>query len=141
VKTSLPEPVGPDGSKDKGLGPMEQAPPTLIFAGFARLPANAGGPTGGGVVTLEVEVDPYDMRIVDAACDCLPALGRKFLVSLLVGRTLGDSLTGAITEIRSRYSGITQRAMIAAVEDMLRRYTEHGAKKETGGSRDRAGKG
>jgi len=38
------------------------------------LPANAGGrPGGGGGVALKVEVDPYDMRIVDAACDCVPA--------------------------------------------------------------------
>jgi len=92
-------------------------------------------------VALEVEMDPYDMRIVDASCDCLPSLGRKFLVGLLVGSTLEDDLTGAITEIRSRYSGITQRAMIAAVEDVLRRCSEHGAKTESGGSRERAGKG
>lgn len=77
-------------------------------------------------MALEVEVDPYDMRIVDAACDCLPALGRKLLVSLLVGRKLEDGLTGVIADVRSRYSSITQRAMIAALEDVLRRCAEHG---------------
>ncbi len=77
-------------------------------------------------MALEVEVDPYDMRIVDAACDCLPALGRKLLVKLLVGRKLEDGLTGVIADVRARYSGITQRAMIAALEDVLRRCAEHG---------------
>ncbi len=84
------------------------------------------GSVRGRVVALEVEVDPYDMRIVDAACDCLPALGRKLLVSLLVGRKLEDGLTGVIADVRSRYSSITQRAMIAALEDVLRRCAEHG---------------
>lgn len=92
-------------------------------------------------MALEVEVDPYDMRIVDVACDCLPALGRKFLVTLLVGSRLEDGLTGAIRAIRSRYFGIVQRAMIAAVEDVLRRCTERGAKRESCGSHDRAAKG
>jgi hypothetical protein len=100
------------------------SPPTLIFAGFARLPANAGVPHGGGVLALELEVDPYDMRIVDAACDCVPALGQKFLTGLLVGRKLEDGLADTVAEIRARYFSITQRAMIAALEDVLRRYQE-----------------
>lgn len=100
------------------------APPTLIFAGFARLPANAGVPQGGGVLALELEVDPYDMRIVDVACDCIPALGQKFLMGLLAGRKLEDGLKDVVMEIRARYFSITQRAMIAALEDVLRRYEE-----------------
>ncbi len=102
----------------------EGAPPTLIFAGFARLPANAGVPQGGGVLALELEVDPYDMRIVDAACDCIPALGQKFLIGLLAGRKLEDGLVDVVVEIRARYFSITQRAMIAALEDVLKRYEE-----------------
>ena len=109
------------------------APPTLIFAGFARLPANAGAPYGGGVLALELEVDPYDMRIVDAACDCIPALGQKFLVGLLVGSKLDDGLADTVAEIRTRYFSITQRAMIAALQDLLKRYEEF-KKKEEGSS-------
>ncbi len=124
--TSSAKQDSPDAPKDEDRGPRDQTPPTLVFAGFARLPEGARVSSGGGVVALEVEVDPYDMRIVDAACDCLPALGRKLLVSLLVGRKLEDGLTGVIADVRSRYSGITQRAMIAAIEDVLRRCKEHG---------------
>ena len=110
--------------RDSGARKTPISPPTIIFAGFARLPANAGTPYGGGVLALELEVDPYDMRIVDAACDCLPALGQKFLIGLFVGRFLDDGLDEAVGEIRSRYFSITQRAMIAALEDALRRYEE-----------------
>ncbi len=106
-------------------GDKTNTPPTLIFAGFARLPANAGVPHGGGVLALELEVDPYDMRIVDVACDCIPALGQKFLIGLLAGRKLEDGLKDVVMEIRARYFSITQRAMIAALEDVLRRYEEY----------------
>jgi len=93
-------------------------PPTFVLAGFAKLPVKIPGD-----LTLELEVDPYDMRIVDAACSSLPALGQKLLVGLLVGRTF-DDLEGAIGQIRARYVGATQRAMIAFLEDALRRYEE-----------------
>ncbi len=117
-------------AEDKGEAPQpgnkrQVSPPTLIFAGFARLPANAGVPQGGGVLALELEVDPYDMRIVDAACDCIPALGQKFLIGLLAGRKLEDGLKDVVEEIRARYFSITQRAMIAALEDVLKRYEEY----------------
>ncbi len=109
------------------------APPTLIFAGFAKLPANAGVPYGGGVLAIEIEVDPYDMRVVDAACQCLPALGEKFLTGLLVGAKLEEGLERAASEIRSRYFSITQRSMIAALQDVQRRYEEF--RKGEGGTR------
>ena len=81
---------------DRGAAQVSNHPPTFILAGFAKLPAKVPGG-----LTLELEVDPYDMRIVDAACCCPPALGQKLLVGLLVGRTL-DDLEGAIGQIRAQ---------------------------------------
>lgn len=107
-------------------------PPTLIFAGFARLPANAPFPCGGQILALEIEVDPYDMRIVDAACSCIPALGSKFLTELLVGKKFDDGFKEVMLAIRTRYRSITQRAMIAALEDALRRYEEFREEKNGG---------
>lgn len=34
-------------------------PPTVIFGGFARLPANAVSMFAVGVLAVEIEVDPY----------------------------------------------------------------------------------
>ncbi len=126
MKTPSVERDGPDASKDQDRGPRELAPPTLIFGGFVLLSDNARVPSGGRAVLLEVEVDPYDMRIVDAACDCLGALGRRLLTELLVGRKVENGLVGAIAAVRSRYLADTQPAMIAALEDVLRRCAEHG---------------
>ncbi len=124
MTVSPEKPADPQSQDDASSGKTSLSPPTLIFAGFARLPANSCTPHGGGVLALEVEVDPYDMRVVDAACNCLPALGQKFLIGLLVGRKLEDGLANTVAEIRSRYFSIAQRAMIAALEDVLRRYEE-----------------
>ena len=128
------------GRDDAGeaAGDETNTPPTLIFAGFARLPANACTPHGGGVLALEVEIDPYDMRVVDAACNCLPALGQKFLIGLLVGRKLEHGLRDVVAEIRARYHSITQRAMIAALDDVLKRYEEF-RKGDRSGSESREG--
>lgn len=130
-----PSPDKPSDLQEQGGGSGSKtllSPPTLIFAGFSRLPANSCTPHGGGVLALEVEVDPYDLRIVDADCNCLPALGQKFLVGLLVGRKMDDGLADIATEIRSQYFSITQRAMIAALEDLLKRYEEYKQKKGNG---------
>lgn len=99
--------------------------PTIIFCGFAKLPANASLPQTSGSLALELEVDPYDMRIVDAACTSIPALGQKFLTNLVVGRYMEEGLSAIESEIRTRYFSVTQRALIAAVEDLLRQYREY----------------
>lgn len=77
-------------------------------------------------MVLEVEIDTCDMRIVDAACDCLGALGRRFLVEMLVGREVEEGLKSAIAGVRSRYLAPAQSGMVAALEDVLGRCKEHG---------------
>jgi hypothetical protein len=99
-------------------------PPTIIFAGFARLPANASMPSNSSTLAIELEVDPFDMRIVDVACSSLPTLGEKFLTSLLVGKRIDGNKEEVFNEIRSRYMSTTQRAMIAAIEDAFKRFEE-----------------
>ena len=105
-------------------------PDTVIFSGFARLPANAANIYMAGVLAVEIEVDPYDMKIVDAACKCLPPLGQKFLVGLLVGNKIDDDMEDVIKTIRARYFSTAQRAMIAALEDVQKNYREYLLKSE-----------
>ena len=105
-------------------------PDTVIFSGFARLPANAANIYMAGVLAVEIEVDPYDMKIVDAAGNCLPPLGQKFLVGLLVGNKIDDDMEDVIKTIRARYFSTAQRAMIAALEDVQKNYREYLLKSE-----------
>lgn len=93
-------------------------PETIIVAGFARLPANATSAAGPGALTIEFEVDPYTMRFVDASCNCLSPLGQKLLEQIMIGAPVKDGIESAIGQIRRRYFGSTQRAFIAALEDV-----------------------
>ena len=47
------------------------APPSVIFAGTARLPANASGPNGADALTLQIEAAPPDMQVLAVASNCL----------------------------------------------------------------------
>ncbi len=129
----------PRTQQAKTSGKESIHPPTIFFAGFSKLPANASVSYGTGVLMLEVEVDPYDMRIVDAACNCLPALGEKFLVGLLAGNRIDSGIEPAIKAIRTRYFSLTKRAMIAALEDLKKRYDEFCALRGEGGESEKNG--
>ena len=75
-------------------------------------------------MVLELEIDTYNMRIIDVACDGLSALGEKLLRELLVGKKVEEGLKHAMQEIHERYSAITQKAVIASIEDLLKHYRE-----------------
>lgn len=113
------DPSADDKTKEKIVNPS-----TYILAGFSQLPANATFYFGSSTLAVEVEIDPYDERIVDAACNFLPDIGRKFLIRLLIGNHIENGIKNAMEKIRSRYFSITQRALIAALEDILMRYND-----------------
>ncbi len=109
---------------------IDNHPETMIFTGFSKLPANAGLLHSPTSLAIELEVDPYDMRIVDAACTCIPALGQKLLTTLMVGRKITEGFDDVINAIRERYLSVTQRALIAAIDDLERRYLEFAGTKD-----------
>ena len=96
-----------------------KSPPTIVLGGFSRLPTNAVNVYGlGGTLSVEIEIDPYDMRVVDASCNCVSQLGQKLLVQSLLGENVDVCISHAIATIRDRYFSTAQRAMIAALEDI-----------------------
>ena len=111
----------------------------LIFAGSAKLPAKARSFDGSRVFTVEVGVRPEDMRVVEAATNCAPSLGAKLLTDSLVGKPLGPALREAQEQLRARYFNVTQRAMVAALEDLARRHQEFCDAEAERGKRTEAG--
>ena len=101
---------------------------TIVIAGSARLPAKVALPGGGSHVCVEVEIDRDDEEIVDVACVCMSRLGEKVLQSVLIGRKVGDGLGEMVKELKTKYLGGTQKAVIAAIEDVYHRYRENGRK-------------
>ncbi|MDD9148808.1 MULTISPECIES: DUF3870 domain-containing protein [unclassified Sporolactobacillus] len=71
---------------------------------------------------LGLVVDRTDGRIIDAECSATIELTVRFVRSLLVGRFINDS--SIIDEIRLRYFGSSQRALIVAFNDALKKYNQ-----------------
>jgi len=100
-------------------------PKTLIFCGNSRLPENVTAKHVFGYFSVELEVDPVDFRIIDASCTLLPSLGEKVLLNALVGYEVEEGIENAVNEIEGRFFSTTKRAIIAAIEDAYKRYTDY----------------
>ena len=124
MKTSKSIKINNQNTSNDRKFEKEITPSTYILGGFSKLPANAILPDGSSNLAIEIEIDPYDNCIIDFSCDCLPGIGNKFLIALLLGKTVDESLKNAMVEIRKRYFSIIQRALIAALEDVQRRFHE-----------------
>jgi len=94
---------------------------TIIFAGFSRLPENVTSKYVYGFFGLEVEVDMDREIIIDASCTLLPSLGKKLLLGLLIGNSM-NNLEEVAEEVKERYQSTCQRAIIAALEQINKKY-------------------
>ncbi len=98
---------------------------TLFFVGHARLPENISPKFAYNVLGLELEVDPTTDVIVDASCSSIPSLGEKFILDLLIGHHLSEGVAEIQNEIRTRYYGPAQKAIITALQHAYERYRRY----------------
>jgi len=98
---------------------------TLLFAGYARLPANIVSGPGSDVLSLELEVDPSTDLVVNVSCSELPVLGTNLILGILIGCDLKQALSDAEEEIRSRFFGPAQKAVIAALVKAYEGYLRY----------------
>ena len=117
-----------EGNKKKG-GYIPR-PKTLVFCGNSKLPENVTAKHVFGYLSVELEVDPVDFKIVDVSCTLLPSLGEKILINALVGYKIEEGIKSAVEEIEKRFFSTTKRAIIAAIEDTHKRYTDYLREKE-----------
>lgn len=106
-------------------------PETVVVAGSARLPENITAKHVFGYVTIELEIDPVDDTIVDVSCTLLPFLGEKILHKALLGNKVDEAIKNAIIQLDERFSSVTKRAVIAALEDAYRWYKKFLEKRVT----------
>lgn len=62
--------------------------------------------------------------IVDVSCSSTIRTTNDFVLSLFAGRTLAEYDRGLEEEIKRRYHGSSQRAIIIAYKDAVRQYGE-----------------
>lgn len=98
---------------------------TLLFVGYTRLPGNIVSEPGSAILSLELEVDSSTDLIVNASCSCIPSLGTKLIIDVLIGYDLKQTLSGPKDEIRRRFFGSAQKAVIAALEKAYEGYLRY----------------
>ncbi|MBI2914939.1 MAG: DUF3870 domain-containing protein, partial [Firmicutes bacterium] len=110
-----------DGS-DGGRDGQEESERTLFFAGYAKLPSTTPSSYLYHIVSVDVVVGESSGRIFDAECTLPLETDRRFVSRLMVGRDLRRDLSTIVREIRERYHGSDQQALIAALKSVERKY-------------------
>lgn len=91
---------------------------TVVLCGALRLPANVGAKR---ILTIEVEVEPADCRIVNFCCTMRLPLGEKILRKSLIGYEVEEGIRNAIEEISTRFFSNTRKAVIAVLRDLSKK--------------------
>ena len=105
-------------------------PDTIIITGVARLPDNMSNNHLSNIITIEAEVDPINFKVVDLACSFPSHLLHKILCHAMINETIENGLQQTIMEIENRFFSITQRATIAALEDIYKNWHRYLKTKE-----------
>lgn len=63
-------------------------------------------------------------RILEVSCTTLPPYGNEFIRELLLGKRIDEDLKTITEEIRSRYICRTSDALLAALQDLVKRLRE-----------------
>lgn len=69
-------------------------------------------------------VDTKDDRIVDLECAATISITSRFVHDLFVDKSLGEFDPAVEEEITKRYYGTSQKAIIAAYKDAVKKYKE-----------------
>ena len=95
---------------------------TKIFSGSARLPEEAVGNHASGRLTIEIEISLADSAIIDISCAGISSLEEKILRSALLGKKVEQAIEDAQLQVSQRFVTVTKKALIAALQDVYRRF-------------------
>jgi hypothetical protein len=94
---------------------------TLYLVGDAQAPSNNPITQQFNSFFIALVVDPSNDKIIDAGCSSTIQLTNDFVRSILVGQSI-LSTTEVETQIRTRYFGSSQKALVVAFKDAQKKY-------------------
>jgi len=103
---------------------MKQRKKTIYAAGYAKLPFETTAKHVYEILAIGLVLDPETGRILDFSCTTLPELGNDFLKEIFLGKKIDGEIAIIAEEIRARYLCRTRNAVLAALEDLLKRLKE-----------------
>jgi len=96
---------------------------TIMIVGHSNLPQGMAAKSLFGTFAIVIEVDKKYGVIVKSSCTLVTQQAQDFLDTILVGSSLKDGLEEVFSEIKAVYHGAAQNAIIAALKDLLRTYS------------------
>lgn len=104
---------------------MRSGRDTIYVVGHARLPAETSAKHVYDILSLGLALEKETKKIVEVSCTILPSYGNDFVRDILLGKRLEEDLETITDQIRSRYICRTRNALLAALDDLLKRLREH----------------
>lgn len=95
---------------------------TIYITGTAKISGNDPISDMFDTFFIGIILDRDTGKIVDVTCNMVRDATSDFVKSLMLGRDLVKDEESIIDEIRDRFHGIAQKAVIAAFKDARNRY-------------------
>lgn len=95
---------------------------TIYITGTAKISSNDPIADMFDTFFLGIILDRNDGKIIDVTCNMVKDVTSDFIKSMLVGYSLQEEADLIIEEVRGRFYGIAQKAVIAALKDARNRY-------------------
>ncbi|MFZ5752997.1 MAG: DUF3870 domain-containing protein [Bacillota bacterium] len=95
---------------------------TLFFSAQTKPAAGLTVEKLYGVLTIAMEIDPEDSRILDAECTFSTAVARTFFSKLVVQKNLLDDIQNILESIEKRYKGEVRKALVVGIKKIYRDY-------------------
>ncbi|KUO76599.1 MAG: hypothetical protein APF77_16895 [Clostridia bacterium BRH_c25] len=95
---------------------------TIYITGIAKISSNDPISDMYDTFFIGIILDRNDGRIIDVTCNMVKDVTSDFIKSIMIGYNLMNDEENIIDEIRDRFHGIAQKAVIAALKDARNRY-------------------
>lgn len=101
---------------------MEYAKSTVFVTGVAKPGKDDPVTSRYEIFFISCIVDKSNDLIVNAACNTASPMTEDFIRSILVGRNMAAEVDSISQEIRCRFFGLLQKALIVSLKDAHNRY-------------------
>lgn len=95
---------------------------TLYIIGISKISSNDPISALYDIFFVGIILDKNTGKIVDSTCNMVRDETNNFIKSILIGYNLLNDIEAIVDEIKERFHGMAQKAVIAAVKDARNKY-------------------
>lgn len=95
---------------------------TIYITGTAKISNNDPISAMFDVFFVGIILERDNGKIVDLTCNMVRDITSDFIKSILIGYNLENDIELIVEEIKDRFQGIAQKAVIAAIKDARNKY-------------------